>query len=114
LSTAGQYRWKTLTNISYTIGSVRAGIQWQHLPKIASGNTNTGLPAYDLFNFNSSYQINDKASVRFGVDNLFDKAPAFGGVNSVASGLTLPGGSYNTTNYDALGRRYYVGVTTKF
>jgi outer membrane receptor for ferrienterochelin and colicin len=114
LSTAGAYRWKTFSNISYAVGGIRAGIQWQHLPALDSGSTNTGYPSYDLFNFNSSYELTDFATLRFGVDNLFDKAPVFGNVNPNPVGAQLPGGTLNVTNYDSLGRRYYIGLRTKF
>jgi len=114
LSPNGAYRWKTFTTFSYAIDGVNVGLQWQHLPAIASGSTNTGLPAYDLFSLSAGVKVNQTVSMRFGVDNLFDKAPPFGGVDTTAVSPTLPGGSYNTTNYDALGRRFYIGATAKF
>ena len=116
LSGAGAYRWKTFTTVNYSIGAVSAGIQWQHLPKIRSGTTNTGYSAYDLFSLNASYRATDNLTFRFGVDNLFDKAPVFGNTNPVANPAfyQLTGGGLNTNNYDALGRRYYFGVSAKF
>jgi outer membrane cobalamin receptor len=116
LSATGAYRWKLFTTANYTWNDLSVGIQWQHLPAIASGTTNTGLPAYDIFSLNSSYAITDNVSLRFGVDNLFDKAPPFGNENPNANpaAFQLTGGALNTTNYDALGRRYYAGFTGKF
>ena len=114
LSANGNYRWKTFTTFSYAIDGFNLSLQWQHLPAIASGSTNTGLPAYDLFNLSSGVKVSDIVSMRFGVDNLFDKSPPFGGVNPDPIYPALPGGAYNTTNYDGLGRRFYVGVTAKF
>ena len=50
-----------------------------------------------------------------GVDNLFDRAPPLIGVNLNADGRgTLRGGTYDTANYDVLGRRYYFGATLDF
>jgi outer membrane receptor protein involved in Fe transport len=116
LSANGAYRWKTFTTVSYAFDNLQVGLQWQHLPAIDSGTTNTGYPAYDLFSLNSSYNVTENVRLRFGIDNLFDKAPPFGNVNPEANPafFQLPGGSLNTNNYDALGRRFYVGANFKF
>ncbi|MGX7895187.1 TonB-dependent receptor domain-containing protein [Tsuneonella sp. HG222] len=116
LSTSGAFRWKTFTSIAYSLEGLRVGLQWQHLPAIASGTTNTGYGKYDLFNLNTSYAVTDNLTMRFGVDNLFDKAPLFGNTNPVANpaAFQLSGGGVNVTNYDALGRRFYLGFNAKF
>ncbi len=116
LSPNGAYRWKTFTTLSYDFNNFQVGLQWQHLPAIDSGTTNTGYPSYDLFSLNSSYGVTDDVRLRFGIDNLFDKAPPFGNVSTTANPafFLLPGGSLNTNNYDALGRRFYFGVSAKF
>lgn len=116
LSGAGAYRWKLLTNVNYSIGKFGVGVQWQHLPSIESGTTATGRAAYDLFNLNTSYAATDDISLRFGVDNLFDRAPVFGAESTTANAAfyQLTGGGYDATNYDTLGRRFYVGANVKF
>jgi outer membrane receptor for ferrienterochelin and colicin len=114
LSANGAYRWKLFTTFGYSIDSLRVGLQWQHLPKIASGSTNTGYKAYNVFALNAGYSLTSSLSLRAGIDNLFDKAPAFGNASTVAVAPALPGGAYNTNNYDAIGRRFYAGVTAKF
>ena len=116
LSANGAYRWKAFTTVSYGIDAFQIGLQWQHLPAIDSGTTNTGFPAYDLFNLNTSYAATDDVTIRFGVDNLLDKDPPFGNVSTTANPafFQLPGGSRNVTNYDALGRRFYLGANIRF
>ncbi len=116
LSANGAYRWKLLTNLNYSRDAFGIGVQWQHLPAIASGTTNTGYAAYDLFNLNASYQVAENVRMRAGVDNLLDKAPPFGNVSTTANPafFQLPGGGYNANNYDVLGRRYYLGFTASF
>ncbi len=52
--------------------------------------------------------------IRFGVDNLFDKAPPLFGVNTDPTGGALAGGSYNAAYYDVNGRSFYAGVNIKF
>jgi len=120
------YRWKLLTNVGYKVGPASLGIEWQHLPSVEdssevlfpNGTPTTGAPAYDLFGLNASYDVTDNVTFRAGVDNLFDKSPPLTGINTAnttpeTNGL-LPGGSYNATYYDTLGRRFYVGANMKF
>ncbi|MGC1269020.1 MAG: hypothetical protein WA842_00310 [Croceibacterium sp.] len=54
--------------------------------------------------------------LRFGVDNLFNKAPPIGNVNTTAnlSLGQLPGGAFNSSFYDTNGRRFYLGANIKF
>ncbi len=116
LSANGAFRWKTFTTISYGWDAFQVGLQWQHLPAIDSGTTNTGYGAYDLFNLNTSYGVTEDVTLRFGVDNLFDKAPLFGNSNPLADPafFQLPGGNLNVNNYDALGRRFFLGANLRF
>jgi outer membrane receptor protein involved in Fe transport len=77
-----------------------------------------GGPAYNMFNLNASYSLTDNVTVRFGVDNLFNKAPPLTGVQG-AGGYNidagqLPGGNFNSLYYDDLGRRFSAGVNMKF
>ena len=116
LNTNGAFRWKTFTTVNYTISDLSVGVQWQHLPSIRSGSTNTGYGSYNLFSLNSSYGVTDNLTIRFGVDNLFNKAPLFGNISTTANPafFGLPGGSLDTDNYDSLGRRFYLGANVKF
>jgi outer membrane receptor protein involved in Fe transport len=120
------YRWKLLANLGYKVGPASIGLQWQHLPSIedsseplfAGGTPTTGYPAYDLFELSGSYDLTDNFTIRAGVENLFDKNPPLGGINTAntdpaTTGL-LSGGSYNATYYDTLGRRFYIGANMKF
>jgi len=122
----GFYRWKLFTTLSYGVGPVDLSVQWQHLPSIKSATaaanpatTYLGAPAYDLFNLSGSFQITENAFLRFGVDNLFDKAPPLTEVNTAPPAGTLAGGALGgiavgNLGYDILGRRYYVGAKFKF
>jgi outer membrane receptor protein involved in Fe transport len=118
----GAYRYRALTTIGYTVGPFGASLQWQHLPSVKQESdalypgTTTGYKAYDLFNLRGTYEFTDNVQVRFGVDNLFNKAPPLGGVNTAAdlSIGQLPGGGYNSQFYDTNGRRFYIGANMKF
>jgi outer membrane receptor protein involved in Fe transport len=117
----GNFRWKMFNTVGYRMGDWTGALQWQHLPSIKSAESVFdpttpigGASSYDLFNLNGSYALSEDISIRFGVDNVFDKAPPINGVNSAASGFTLPGGVINDVLYDVNGRRFYVGAQVKF
>jgi iron complex outermembrane receptor protein len=124
------YRWKLFTTFGYSLKALHVGLQWQHLPSTKSASypanhatTNFGAPAYDLFNLNGSFDITSDISVRFGVDNLFDKRPPLIEYNTapIAANGQLRGGSYGAASssssgqlYDLIGRRFYMGAKFKF
>ena len=120
---AGPFEWKLFVRGSYSVGPATIGVQWQHYPSLVHSTTlaNTGaptisgVPAYDLFNLNARFVVSDMINIRFGVDNLFDKAPPLTAfrLEDVLGDQTLPGGSFNS-NHDTLGRRFYAGVTVGF
>ena len=124
---AGSFKWKMLNTFGYTYDRWSASLQWQHLPAInsitAAGGAATtimGAPSYDLIGLNGSFAFAKDAVVRFGVENLFDKAPPLLERNSAPPPFVLAGGTFggaNSTNpalYDFIGRRFYVGATVKF
>lgn len=122
-TSAGSYRWRLLANFGYAVGPFRLSLQWQHKPPVEAATRATdansqitGARSYDLFSLSGSYAITRDANLRFGVDNLFDTWPAFSGVNraAVIANGQLPGGSYNASQYDVIGRRFYIGASYKF
>ncbi|HEY6817039.1 MAG TPA: TonB-dependent receptor [Croceibacterium sp.] len=118
----GAFEYRVLTTLGYSFGPARVALQWQHLPSVepeaaaVAPTTFEGYPAYNLFNLNSSYELNDKINLRFGVDNLFNKAPPIGNINTAAniSLGQLPGGAFNSQFYDTIGRRFYLGANIEF
>lgn len=114
LSANGAYNWKVLTNIGYSVGRYNVALQWQHLPPLGSGTTNSGAPTYDLFSLSGGMELTENINLRAGIDNLFDQAPPITNVNPNPVGVGLPGGAVSANNFDILGRRFYVGFTSKF
>ena len=117
----GAFRWKLFTTFGYSVGPVNLALQWRHLPKVRTETAAiipttaiAGAGAYDLFNLNASVKATRDVSFRFGVDNLFNKAPPLFGVNTAPSAGNLAGGSYNASYYDVMGRRFYLGANFKF
>jgi iron complex outermembrane receptor protein len=125
---AGNFRWKMLNRFGYGIGKWNATLEWQHLPSIKSATAATvpstfisGAGSYDLFGLSGSYSIMKDTVVRFGVENLFDKAPYYVNQNMdpnlpgflLRTGTWLGDNSADPALYDMIGRRFYIGATMK-
>jgi outer membrane receptor protein involved in Fe transport len=119
------YEYRIFANVNYSIDGFRLGLEWQHWPSVDNpgvaqfgASTTTGAPAYDLFALNGSYAATDNVTLRFGVDNLFNKAPPLTGINTAntnpAGTGNLPGGSIGGGIYDTNGRRFYLGANVRF
>src|SRR5690606_1851891 len=86
----GAFEYRILGTIGYGIGPARVSLQWQHLPKVdvegaaVAPSPFVGYPSYNLFNLNMTYELTPDIGLRFGVDNLFNKAPPLGNINSTA------------------------------
>ncbi len=117
----GSYRYRVFTTVGYSIGGNSLSLQWQHLPHVLTETSATiptttigGYPSYDLFNLLGTVAATKDLVFRFGVENLFDKAPPLGGINSAPSAGNVAGGSFNAQFYDIVGRRFYMGAKAKF
>ena len=124
---AGSFDWKMYNTFGYTLGKWGASLQWQHTPSIKSityatdhSTTIKGAGSYDLFGLSGSFAFKKDAVVRFGVDNLLNKAPPLLERNASPPPGQLPGGSFggaNATNpalYDFIGRRFFMFAQIKF
>ncbi|AKH42550.1 Vitamin B12 transporter BtuB precursor [Croceibacterium atlanticum] len=123
---SGSYRWKLFTRFNYSVGPATIALQWQHKPSIdsvaAATNETTnvaGAPAYDLFNLTGRYEITDNVTIRGGIDNLFDKSPPYVGYftdDVIGDGTPRFGRAanpYYPSQYDVLGRRFFLAVNVK-
>ena len=125
----GAFEYRVLTNVGYRVGPAAISLQWTHLPSVEDSSeavqptpNTTGNPkSYNLFNLYGSYTVSENLAVRFGVDNLFDKAPPlvnfntnFDNTGATPGVPTTRGGSYNSNFYDTLGRRFFLGANFKF
>jgi outer membrane receptor protein involved in Fe transport len=120
-----QYKYKTITNLGYSVGSASVNLSWRHLPRVRHfsavtnpASTTSPTSSYELFGLTGRWSVNDTWSVRGGVDNLFDRQPVLVGANwvptAIGSGVTSAAGTTDTSNYDIIGRRYYLGFNAKF
>lgn len=105
----GYFRWKTFTTLSYEWNGIDAGLRHRFFSAVAAAPLSAaGTPktdAYNAFDLYANYQLTKSVKLRAGVDNLFDREPP------IVGGLV---GSTEPSNYDILGRRFTVGISTKF
>ena len=120
----GNYDYRVFTTLNYSVDRFSLGLQWQHLPSIEDATealfptATVGAPSYNIFHLNGSYRVTEDVNLRFGVDNLFNKAPPLTGynpsnTNPLATG-NLIGGNLGTGFYDDNGRRFYLGANIRF
>ena len=120
----GNYDYRVFSNLNYSVDGFNIGLQWQHLPSIEDATealfptTVLGAPAYNIFYLNSSYAVTEDVTIRFGVDNLFNKRPPLVGINPANTNPlgtgNLLGGNIGTGFYDDNGRRFYLGANVRF
>lgn len=115
------YDYQALSSFTYVLDRFDIGLRWQHLPSIDAeiaasnpGTTITGASAYNLFDLLGRYQLGETVALRFGIENLFNEEPPITGRDPAAVPPNLPGGTFETNNYDIIGRRFYVGATASF
>ena len=124
---ANVFEYRALTTLGYSMGPWRGSIQWQYYPGLEDGGEATAptpntapYPSYSIFHLNGSYQVTEDIGLRFGVDNLFDKAPPLGMHNpnvtaaSAATNGQLQGGGFLTGVHDTNGRRFWMGANVRF
>ena len=116
------FDYQVFTTFFYNRDRFSLGLNWRHLPEqtAAARATNpeaTTLPteSYNLFNLNGSWRFTDTLRLRGGIDNVFDTDPPLTGRDPFNPGNPTNGsGITNAANYDALGRRYFLGIAVNF
>ncbi|MES2623665.1 MAG: TonB-dependent receptor [Pseudomonadota bacterium] len=118
LDQGGQYDYRLFSSANYTWDNFNVGINWRHLASVENAakalSPNTpiqGTGSYDIFNLSAGYTW-DNITLRFGVDNVFDKEPPVIG-NDPVSGDTNSDQT-NAGYYDILGQRWFMGLKLSF
>jgi iron complex outermembrane recepter protein len=118
LDQGGQYKYRALTSMGYSMGAFDVGLQWRFLPGVAPADkallpltTVGGAGAYSTFNLTAGWEIGN-VKLRAGIDNLLNRSLPIVGEN-----LAVGDTNSNQTNlnfYDGLGRRFFVGAKVAF
>ncbi len=111
--------WKWNLHFGYAIGGASFGARWRYIDSMEDGARYDGydaprsgvvIPHYDYFDLEASYELRNGAFdglvLRAGIENLADKDPPLIPAWSVAN--TDP------SQYDVLGRRYFLSVEYRY
>jgi iron complex outermembrane recepter protein len=112
----GSYpEWKWLANLRYAWRDVEIGLAWRYVDSTVDNSRffktiDVTIPHKDYFDIDASYTINDGwfdgLTIRAGVENLTDEPPPI--IPLAANANTDP------SQFDVLGRRYYVTLALRF
>ncbi|MGJ3231191.1 MAG: TonB-dependent receptor domain-containing protein [Oceanicaulis sp.] len=110
--TAGLFEHEFLFGAVYTRGPLTVAYDLNYLPETRLDATgffaDAVVPAAAFQDIQVRYEAVEDAELVFGVDNITDEFIRYGG------GLDSTGTFTDAAVYDAIGRRYYVGVRKRF
>jgi outer membrane receptor protein involved in Fe transport len=120
----GAFDYRIFTTANYAIDDWGVTLRWRHLPtaKAAQEATVVGAVAnlgaqsdYNVFDLAATWAMNERTTLRMGIDNLFDKEPVItGGRSSLDPNPTSGQGTTEAGFYDILGRQFFVGIEANF
>jgi outer membrane receptor protein involved in Fe transport len=118
LDQGGQYDYRALTTLGYSLGAFDVGVQWRFLPSVDPSDkallpntTVGGAGAYSVFNLTGGWDLGP-VKLRAGIDNVLNRRLPIVGEN-----LAVGDTNSNQTNlnyYDGLGRRFFIGAKATF
>jgi outer membrane receptor protein involved in Fe transport len=102
--------WKWNLNLRYDWGPATVALQWRYIDGMRDIDWDYEVPSYDYFDVFASYEFEAGPlaglTLRGGVENLADEDPPL--LPTQVQANTDP------SQYDVLGRRYYVNLSYRF
>jgi len=103
--------WKWNVNLSYSWSGLTVGGQWRYVDGMHDFEwPDYRVPSHDYLDLFASYEVGqgllDGLTLRAGIENVADKDPPL--LPSQVQANTDP------SQYDVLGRRYYINLTYRF
>jgi iron complex outermembrane receptor protein len=96
----------TCTGINANLAAYGAGV---------NDRIDAKIKAYSYFDLSGTWTVRDGTTLRFGVNNVFDKDPPIVDTNNFAvSGPPFGNGNTYPGVYDSLGRTFFIGITADF
>ena len=103
-------RWKATTTGTLHLGDTSFGLRWRFIDSqtnsnnVGTGLTSAGVTDRSYFDLIARIGVGDRFDLHGGVTNMLDKDPPIYTGNAAV----------DTSTYDVIGRRFYLGVTTKY
>lgn len=115
--TGTSFRYRINTTLMYRDNKFSVSLRHRFLPGQPHASiltnpdtTSLGPKSYHIFDLSATWQAHQNANFRFGIDNLFNRSPVITSSSPTSTGQGITSSGY----YDVLGRRFYVGVTSRF
>ena len=104
-------RWRSMSGLSYDRGALGGFLRWQHIDAMRDARyRDFRVPTHDYFDVGASYAFDTGwlrgLSVTAGIENLFDEEPPLF--------PSYPQANTDPSQYDVLGRRYFVSARYRF
>jgi len=114
---AGSYpEWKWLASLRYTLNDFDLGLGWQYVGSTVDTSrffksNDVAVPHKDYFDIDAGYSFHyggwlDGVTLRAGIENLTDESPPIFPL--------WPNANTDPSQFDVLGRRYFVTMALKF
>ncbi|OJF67428.1 hypothetical protein BK026_00645 [Alteromonas sp. V450] len=115
-----QHQTRSVNRATWSYEDYSVSVLWRYLSDIerepgvidSTFAPFQSIGSFSYFDLFANYQVTDYATLAFGIDNMFDKAPPVVGGQAAATsynaGNTLP------AHYDTLGRTYRFTLTMSF
>jgi outer membrane receptor protein involved in Fe transport len=102
--------WKWNLNLNYAWGGLTVAAQWRYVDSMSDRNWDYSISSQDYFDLFAGYEFGpgmfDGLTLRGGVENLTDADPPL--IPTQVAANTDP------SQYDVMGRRYYVSLSYRF
>jgi outer membrane receptor protein involved in Fe transport len=98
---------RAATNFTYSVDDVNLLVRWTYTGPMDGGFDDT-VQAWNVYEFGSSWDIDQNWQLQFGVENIFDKQP-----QKFAAAQAFGQFNVDGSTYDQLGRQYRFGLTWK-
>ena len=104
-------RWRSMSRLGYDRGALGGFLRWQHIDAMRDARyRDFRVPTHDYFDVGASYAFDTGwlrgLSVTAGIENLFDEEPPLF--------PSYPQSNTDPSQYDVLGRRYFVSARYRF
>ena len=109
-------KWKHVATASFGQDDWDLAVRWRLLGAVSEdAGTDilaSRLPAISYFDTTLQFHVLQKATMRLGVENIFDKQPPL--VGSAAGSTSFNAANTFPATYDPLGTTFFVGVTAQY
>ena len=104
--------WRYIGAVDFDVNQSNAFL---HDPFGRTDTIDGHIPAFSYLDLSGTWKVRDAMTVRFGVNNVFDKnPPILDSASFPASAPPIGNGNTYPGTYDALGRTVFVGLTADF